>query len=369
MSAPETMPPRAAGGAALRQVTFAELHLLVQGRRVDPERRGPLFVFPLALPCGDIRLVSRHVRPDALGLAQDGRQLGVHLWRLEVVRDGVATPVPLDHPALDEGMHPLEADGFRWTDGDARLPGHLLGEAAGEAELHVAAGAMPHYLAADAPDAALFARFLALGDDCELGLVQREFGAEPMDLLRWAGTDIARLVLGLCRRFGGVGDPARTRLEFREDEGEYRLRDPLYFGQHTWTYGRLADAAEEEAMRLAGAARLRLMARKLLADIAAGQRILVFASSRSGLERPAMEALLAAVRGCGPAPLLCVVRAPQPGMVGRVERLGGGLYAGYIDQFRSPRNGISHATWRRICRAAAALVDEDGVAQQQGSGP
>lgn len=352
MPDPDTAP-------ALRSVTFADLHLVVQGVRVDPVKRGPVWVFPLTLPCGDIRLVSRHGRPDELGLNRDARRLGLHLWRLRVVRGAVEVAVPLDHPALQEGFHALEESGLRWTDGEALLPASLLGEEAGPVELHLQVGTLPHYHAEETGDAALFARFAALGDDCELGLVQREFGAEPMDLLRWVGTDIARLMLGLCRRFEGLGDPARTELHFREDENEYRLRDPLYLGMHTWTFGRLADPAEEEAMRLAGAARLRLMRRKLLADIEGGQRILVFASRKHDLSREAFVALHAAVRGIGPAPLLGVVLAPRPDLVGRVERLGDGLYLGYLDQFRSPTTGFSYGTWRRLCRAAAALVDAD----------
>ncbi len=356
------VPPPAVPGP-LREVTFADPHLLVQGVRVEPMRRGQLFVFPLLFPCGDIRLVSRHGQPAALGFNRDMRQLGLRVSKLRVVRGEEAVDVPLDHPDLHEGFHPLEHGVARWTTGDALLPSHLLGDGAGPAELHLALWSLPRYLAEETGDAALFARFASLGDDCELGLVQREFGAEPMDLLRWVGTDIARLILGLCRRFEGLGDPARTQLHFLEEENEYRLRDPLYFGMHTWTFGRLADPAEEEAMRLAGAARLRLMRRKLLADIEGGRRILVFASRRHDFSREAFAALHEAVRGIGPAPLLCVALAPAPDMVGRVERLGDGLHLGYIDRFRSVANGFSYSTWRRLCREAAALVDADSPAQ------
>ena len=358
MPDPEAAPPPVAG-VARRVVTFADPHLLVRGERVDPERRGTVWVFPLTLPCGDIRLVSRRGRPDELGIGSDTRRLGLHLHELRVVRGEAALVVPLDHPALQDGLHPLEASGRRWTNGDALLPAELLGDAAGPAELHMAAWTLPQYHAEDSGDAVLFARFASLGDDCELGLVQREFGAEPMDLLRWVGTDIARLMLGLFRRFEGLGDPARTQLHFREDEGEYRLHDPLYFGMHTWTYGRLADPAEEEAMRLAGAARLRLMRRKLLADIEGGRRILVFASRKHAFSREAFLALHEAVRGIGPAPLLCVALASAPDLVGQVERLGNGLYLGYIDQFRSVTNGFAYGTWRRLCCDVAALVDAD----------
>ena len=352
------VPPQAPPGA-LREVTFADPHLLVRGARVEPERRGHLLVFPLQFPCGDIRLVSRHARPEVLGINRDMRQLGLRVRELRVVRGAEVVDVPLGHPDLHEGFHPLEDGVARWTTGDALVPSHLLGDGTGPAELHLAVWSLPRYLAGETGDAALFARFAALGDDCELGLVQREFGAEPMDLLRWVGTDIARLMLGLCRRFEGLGDPARTQLYFREDENEYRLRDPVYLGMHTWTFGRLADPAEEEAMRLAGAARLRLMRRKLLADIEEGRRILVFASSKHVLSHEAFVALREAVRGIGPAPLLGVVLAPTPDLVGRVERLGDGLYLGYLDQRMSAAHGFSYGTWRRLCRTAAALVDAD----------
>lgn len=362
---PALAPPGAGRADTPRTVTFADLHLLVQGRRVEPEVRGPLFVFPLTLPCGDIRLVSRHGRPAELGLNGDGRQLGVRVLGLSLVRNGTEVAIPLDHPALDEGFHQVEDGRQRWTTGDALVPAHLVAGEAGPAELHVVAGRLPHYLTTDSGDVALFDRFAGLGDDCELGLVQREFGAEPLDLLRWAGTDIARMVLGLCRRFEGLGDPARTELSYREDVGEYRLRDPLYFGMHTWSFGRLADPGEEEAMRLAGAARLRLMRRKLLADIEGGRRIMVFTSRRHALQKDAFLALHAALRGIGPAPLLCVALAPAPGMAGRVEHAGDGLYLGYIDQFRSAETLPSYGTWRQLCHGAAAIVDAETTSKRK----
>jgi hypothetical protein len=353
------MPGDEAPAAAPRTVTFADLHLVAQGRRLEPELRGQVHVFHLTLPSGDLRLVSRYGRPADLGINGDLRQLGVFLSGLRLVQGDATIPIPLDHPDLGEGLHAVEERGLRWTTGDALLPGHLLDGAPGPAELHVAARALARYAAPETGDAALFARFAALGDDCELGLVQREFGAEPMDLLRWAGTDIARVILGLCRRFEGLGDPARTELRFREDTGEYRLRDAHYLGMHTWSFGRLADTAEEESMRLAGAARMRLLRRKLLAEIEEGQRILVFASSKHALQPEAFTALHAALRGIGPAPLLYVVPAPAPALVGRVERLGDGLYRGCIDRFMTVRTGVSHGTWRRLCRGAAAMVDAD----------
>lgn len=342
--------------AVERTVVDSDLHLIVQGRRVDPQLRDDgAFVFRLSLPCGDMQLVSRSGRPSALGFGADDRLLGIRLVGLVVAQAGREVPLPLDHPDLHDGLHDIEHTGARWTNGAAVLPASLFAAFAGAAGLCVMATTLPRYPAGDDAAAALFARFENLGDNCEFGLVQRGAGIEPASLLRWVGTDAARLVLGLCRRFEGLGDPAHTMLEFRGDPPDYKLRDPRYFSQHTWASGKLDDPAQEEEMRLAGCARLRLLRRKLLADIEAGQRIFVFKSSAEAPHPDSFVAVHAALRGIGPAPLLCVVRAETPEQVGQVDDLGDGFYLGHIDQFS--RATISYGTWRRICAATAAMVD------------
>jgi hypothetical protein len=63
----------------------------------------------------------------------------------------------------------------------------------------------------------LVRRFRALGDNCEFGLVQRHCGAEPIDLLRFAGLHIpiedrlAALTKAVTVGFEGLGQPARSR--------------------------------------------------------------------------------------------------------------------------------------------------------------
>ncbi len=64
----------------------------------------------------------------------------------------------------------------------------------------------------------LMLRFAALGDNCEFGLVQRQAGAEPLGLLRFAGFHIpaerrlGRLIEALDREFEGVGRPETVRV-------------------------------------------------------------------------------------------------------------------------------------------------------------
>ena len=350
-----TGPAAPPGAAAVRMVANPDLHLLVAGIRVEPELHEDGFVFRLTLPCAGVRLMSRSARPSEIGAGADDRRLGFRVRALALVCDGRRCAIPLDHPGLFEGFHDIEHTGMRWTDGAAVLADEYFADGHGPAALLVEGLALPVYRVASADHAALFARFEGLGDNCEFGLVQREFGLEPFSLFRWVGTDAARLVLGLCRRFEGLGDPGFTRLEWRGEPPEYKLQDRRYLSMHTWLNERQADPAREAEILAAGCARLRLLRRKLLADIEAGARIFVFKASGPDAGTESFHAVHAALRGIGPAPLLCVTRAATPEAVGRVEALGDGLYLGHIDQFS--RATISFATWRRVCAATAALVD------------
>ncbi len=336
-----------------------DLHLMVGGRRVEAMLRDDSFVFPLVLPCGEMRLMSRASRPSEIGGGADDRLLGFRVRTLTLVCDGRPHAVPLDHPALGDGLHAIEHTGMRWTDGAAALPEALFGELRGPAELHVADLALPLYQAGSTEHAALLARFESLGDNCEFGLVQRAFDAEPIGLLRWASTDAARLVLGLCRRFEGLGDPGFTRLDWSGDPPDYKLVDARYLSLHSWVTERQTDPAREAEMFAAGCARLRLLRRKILADIEGSRRIFVFKASGVDAGIESFHAVHAALRGIGPAPLLCVTRTGAAEKTGTVEALGDGLYLGHIDQFS--RAMVSFATWRRICAATVALVDGESI--------
>ncbi len=74
---------------------------------------------------GGAVILSRSAVPGELTAdPRDRRRLGVKINRLQIGGREIA----LDHPALVEGWHELEADG-RWTDGQAMIPAGLLGGA------------------------------------------------------------------------------------------------------------------------------------------------------------------------------------------------------------------------------------------------
>jgi hypothetical protein len=104
------------------------LYVLVDGRRLAPssvvEGR---HVFMLPSVDSTVRLISRNaVRSETAPFVSDDRCLGVMLSELIWRSGALVVPVPLDHPALDEGWWQPEWHGSaalrRWTNGDAVVP-------------------------------------------------------------------------------------------------------------------------------------------------------------------------------------------------------------------------------------------------------
>ncbi len=143
---------RARPGRRLPLTEDADLHLLVDGRRVDATGcEGEAHVFhlstlPSTLNPSALHIVSRAGAPAELGLARDPRILGVALRRL-VIRNATKFRVTeAKDNRLATGFHAFEADnGFRWTDGDATIPAELYAGFTAPVELVLFIGATAHY--------------------------------------------------------------------------------------------------------------------------------------------------------------------------------------------------------------------------------
>jgi adhesin HecA-like repeat protein len=119
---------RAGAHSSLPLTDDPDLHLLVDGRRLDvASQHGAWRVFRLASRPGSVRIVSRAGVPQELGLARDPRSLGVAL-RLIMARQGTRVrTITASDSRLTDGFHAFEADNdIRWTNGDAVLPTGLL---------------------------------------------------------------------------------------------------------------------------------------------------------------------------------------------------------------------------------------------------
>jgi tetratricopeptide (TPR) repeat protein len=191
-------------------------------------------------------------------------------------------------------------------------------------------------------------RFESLGDSCEFGIVQRNFGAEPIGLLRWATTDPPELTQALLTRLDGVGQPEYTVIE--DNKGEYISRD-LRYAMYTHTF---TPSSSESLDIFTGQhlRRLRYLRRKLVEDLEAGKKIFVYKSD-DGLPDDQAKALHAAIRSYNArAALLCVRLKDEQHPTGTIEELQEGLFIGYIDRYSTV--DINANMWLHFCRETLA---------------
>ncbi len=124
----------------------------------------------------------------------------------------------------------------------------------------------------------LMMEFESLGDNCEFGLVQRDAGAEPLGLFRFAGINapvdvrLEKLVAALDGELVGLGSPENVSVELAGAEGrrEFMAIESAYnLLYHTFLK---EDEIEPEVLRKRESVRLQFLKRKLLEDLMNGER-------------------------------------------------------------------------------------------------
>lgn len=191
-------------------------------------------------------------------------------------------------------------------------------------------------------------RFESLGENCEFGIVQRRCGAEPLGPFRFAIASADNLARALEAEMADLLD--ERLMEVKLSDGRYVVHNPKYditFGHSGLHDGDLgADRALHLIVR-----RLQLLARKLKAILAGGEKILVF---RSRIDDDALALRLgAALRRFGPTMLLWVAPARSPDAVGCVELLAEGVLKGQIDP-DSDWDNLALDSWLMLCDRAYA---------------
>jgi antigen 43 len=113
-----------------------DLHLVVDGERVDATTREGAYIFRLKPQPASVRIVSRCAAPAELGLARDPRALGVAVKRIALRQGTKFRIIEARDAELAEGFHAFEPDGpLRWTTGDAAVPASLFKDFKGPTEL------------------------------------------------------------------------------------------------------------------------------------------------------------------------------------------------------------------------------------------
>ena len=201
----------------------------------------------------------------------------------------------------------------------------------------------------------LFMRFESPGSDCQFGFLQREFGAEPLGILRFGGISARDLVRALDNDLVELMEADDAR--FLPHPIDYQLEVPRAgFNIHT-----LIVPADPDAFLVQMRRRLRYLSRKLLEDLQEGEKIFVFKAYDVTQEE--MAAVLAAVRRHGPGQLLFVRRPDANHPTATVEARDDGVWVGYIQPSAAKDKAFRDA-WATICSTIVAALPAERRAAQ-----
>jgi len=147
----------------------------------------------------------------------------------------------------------------------------------------------------------LLYNFESLGKDCSLGAVQRAYGAEPLGLLRFAGTSVDGVLSALRTRFAGVGSPEFTRL-IASETGEYYSSDSRY-GMSSHTFMFEGDVVFQR-FYAQQCKKISFLVRNILEKLEEGDKIFVVHSIPERISDSKLLELQAAIRSIGKGALL-----------------------------------------------------------------
>lgn len=199
---------------------------------------------------------------------------------------------------------------------------------------------------------ALLLGFESVGVDCEFGMVQRRYGAEPLGLLRWNYVAYESLMAALAAGFDGMGEPEHTEL-WKGGVDEYFVQDKRWgLAMHTF----LSSTQVDEASFLPKMQRrVAYLKDKLIDDVASGGKTIVFKSNDVTLDQ--VRALHQGFRRLGPVRLLWVRSTDRgaDGAAGEAREIEDGLYVGFIDRMGAAKGywDIAFDDWIALCRSTA----------------
>ena len=197
----------------------------------------------------------------------------------------------------------------------------------------------------------LMLRFESIGENCEFGLVQRQCGAEPLGLLRFASAPLPKLLNALDAGFEGMGLPEHLEVQVSASGREYMVLDKRFgFLHHAWV--KVGEQTPEQ-IHAREVRRVPFLVQKLIEDLRTGEKVFVYHGMRELTDTDALD-LLQALRRYGEVKMLWVERANGDREPGTVDVIDQGFYKGYVDRFAPGENAhdLSLDCWINLCRNA-----------------
>jgi hypothetical protein len=191
----------------------------------------------------------------------------------------------------------------------------------------------------------LASRFECLGHNCEIGTVQRAFGAEPLGLLRFAGTILHLVVEGLRSGFKGIGGKETTSIFIKSDpEPEFKVHEKLYYLWYSTR--RSPHETTMEAVHAEQCKRLVFLQRKFVEDLQLGEKVFTVTRNEALTDAEAL-ALFCALNLHARNTLLWTLPG-DPALAGRVERLMPGYLLGHLGSVDPEHQYATHEAWLSV---------------------
>jgi tetratricopeptide (TPR) repeat protein len=199
----------------------------------------------------------------------------------------------------------------------------------------------------------LMLAFEGLGDNCEFGMVQRHFGAEPLGLLRFSGIRPQQVAELLSEEFERLGDPDHTRLHEAAD-GSFMVEDDRgYYHMHTFLK---KDDIEPGKLLAQQIKRINFLKRELMEDLRSGEKILVCKQTDQRISDTMLLTLSERLGIYGKNILVGIRLADQQHPAGSVDHLTEDILVGYVaamyTQEPSTHKMIDFVSWKNILETA-----------------
>ncbi|HVH79784.1 MAG TPA: hypothetical protein VM782_10365, partial [Stellaceae bacterium] len=201
-------------------------------------------------------------------------------------------------------------------------------------------------------DAELLLEFESLGGNmggCEFGFFQRDHGAEPLSLLRWANVEPDDLARALKNGFRGIGEAEATVLS-PQGHRDWQVTDKTYNIRIDHTHLDRDKVSLDEA-KTSMTRRLRFLARDLIEELSEEQKIFVYKMTNRDFPVGKATDLFSVMKTYGENnKLLFVVHDSDISAPFVIEKIDRGLVIARIKHDESQYGPINSDAWMALCK-------------------